>query len=209
MGAGTRSEETGTSDEADLRALAAGDSTAFADLFGRHADFVYNLVFRRTASWSVAEDLTESVFLELWRQRGRIVTQGGSLRPWLAGVGSNMVRRHWRTTARESQAVARLAAAVHAIGHDHAESVAARLDDEQRMRALLDALDDLPEGQRDVLTLWAWEQLSYEDIAAALHLPIGTVRSRLSRARAHLATVEGTPAPARASTAAEQEGEAE
>ena len=77
-------------------------------------------------------------------------------------------------------------------GGDHADDVAARLDDEARMRHLNAALDALPAPFRDVLTLWAWEQLGYEEIAAALGLAVGTVRSRLHRARAQLRASSGT-----------------
>jgi RNA polymerase sigma factor (sigma-70 family) len=202
-----RVAEEDIGDESHLRALAYGDPDAFAALFERYADFVYNVAFRRTASWSVAEDLTETVFLELWRQRDRVVTQAGSLRPWLAGVVSNQVKRHWRGLARQSRAVERLAV-VRSLdgGVDQTASVDSRIDDERRMATLLDELDALPPAQREVLILWAWEGFSYEEIATALDLPIGTVRSRLSRARARLDGVEGTSAPSRESTAAEQGG---
>jgi RNA polymerase sigma factor (sigma-70 family) len=181
-------------DESHLRALARGDADAFEALFERYADFVYNVAFRRTASWSIAEDITETVFLELWRQRTRVVTQSGSLRPWLAGVVSNQVKRHWRGLSRQSRAVERLAvvsapdAAVEG-GDNHTAAVDARLDDQRRMAGVLAALDALPPAQRDVLTLWAWEGFSYEEIATALELPIGTVRSRLSRARSRLEAI--------------------
>jgi RNA polymerase sigma-70 factor (ECF subfamily) len=194
-------------DESHLRALARGDADAFAALLERYADFVYNVAFRRTASWSVSEDITETVFLELWRQRDRVVTQAGSLRPWLAGVVSNQVKRHWRGLARQSRAVERLAVVGSRDGeHDQTAAVDARIDDERRMSTLLGELEALPPGQREVLTLWAWEGFSYEEIAAALDLPIGTVRSRLSRARARLDELEGTSASSRESTTAERGG---
>jgi len=194
---------TGESDDELLRALAGGGLDAFAALFRRHQRFVYNVAFRRTASWSTAEDVTGVVFLELWRQRERVEPLNGSIRPWLAGVAANQARRVWRRRSRRADALGRLAWAGDGAARSHeadpADEVAARIDDERAMAALLDRLDALPEAQREVLTLWAWEQLSYDEIAVALAVPVGTVRSRLSRARASLRTLDGTGDSLRAS----------
>ena len=192
----------GESDDDLLRALAGGGRDAFAALFRRHQTFVYNVAFRRTASWAAAEDVTGVVFLELWRQRERVQPLGGSIRPWLAGVAANQARHVWRSRSRRADALGRLAWVGGAAGGheaDPADDVAARIDDERAMAALLDRLDALPEAHREVLTLWAWEQLGYEEIAVALGVPVGTVRSRLSRARAGLRRLDGTGPPLRAS----------
>ena len=193
----------GESDDDLLRALAGGGRDAFAALFRRHQTFVYNVAFRRTASWAAAEDVTGVVFLELWRQRERVQPLGGSIRPWLAGVAANQARHVWRSRSRRSDALGRLAwvGGGAAGGHeaDPADDVAVRIDDERAMAALLDRLDALPEAHREVLTLWAWEQLGYEEIAVALGVPVGTVRSRLSRAWAGLRRLDGTGPSLRAS----------
>jgi RNA polymerase sigma factor (sigma-70 family) len=175
---------TGSSDADDLRALAGGDREAFAALFRRHHNFVYNVAFRRTASWAVAEDVTGVVFLELWRQRHRVEPLGGSLRPWLAAVAANQARHVWRSRSRQAGAVDRLALVHGGDGPagrepDPADDLAARIDDERAMARLLERLAALPEAHREVITLWAWEQLSYDEIAVALGVPVGTVRSRL------------------------------
>lgn len=196
------------SDEACLAALAGGSDRAFTVLFERYADVVHNAAFRRTASWSAAEDIVETVFLELWRQRQRIVTCEGSIRPWLLGVAANRSRRWWRDQARKARAVERLAGREPGLaagdgrgdGADPADLVAARVDDERRMAGLLAALGALPEPEQDVLTLRVWEGLDYEEIAVALGVRVGTVKSRLSRARARLRGLEGTAAAPRAST---------
>jgi RNA polymerase sigma-70 factor (ECF subfamily) len=189
MSAGSRQ-----SDEELLQRLSEGVVAAFDVLFERYGDFVHNLAFRRTASWSLAEDVTAIVFLELWRQRGRLVARAGSLRPWLVAVAINQVKRGWAGQARQRSLADRWPLPV--PHDDHADDVAARLDDEDRMRRLSTTLDTLPAPYRDVLTLWAWEQLSYEEIAAALELPVGTVRSRLHRARVRLRANPGTAAAA-------------
>lgn len=206
-----RSDRGIRSDEDLLRSMGWDDSRAFAALFERYTDFVYNLTFRRTASWSAAEDITDIVFLELWRQRRRVSTLDGSLRPWLAGVASNQAKRWWRDTMRKSRAVERLVS-VSTGGdgaEDHAEAVSSRVDDQRRMHELLAALAELRGDQREVLTLWAWEQLSYEEIATALDIPVGTVRSRLNRARARLREIDGTGAGLRASLSGSPNGATE
>jgi RNA polymerase sigma-70 factor (ECF subfamily) len=199
-------------DDALLWRLARGDTRAFEALFERYVDFVHNVAFRRTADRSAAEDIAETAFLELWRQRQRIVTREGSLRPWLAGVTGNLARRWWRDRTRGRRALGRLAgrsgrSAGPEVGvddRDMAGEVADRIDDERRMSAVLVALDQLPADQRELVLLSAGDGLSYEEMAAVLDIPVGTVRSRLSRARARLRTVEGisgTAAGLRASPA--------
>lgn len=77
-------------------------------------------MFRRTANWATAEDITEMVFLELWRQRHRLETKGGSLRPWLVSVASNHVKRGWRSAERQARAYAKIVRWVH-DGEDMAD----------------------------------------------------------------------------------------
>lgn len=168
-----------------------GDERAFGILFDRYADFIYNVAFRRTGSWDVAEDVVATVFLEAWRQRHQIHTQDGSIRPWLIGVAVNSTRRYWRGAERGRKAAHRLAASER-HERDPGGEVSERLDAERRMAEILVALDDLPPQQRKVIQLWAWEELSYEEIAVVLGIPVGTVRSRLHRARARLESANGT-----------------
>ena len=182
---------TELSDSDCLRGLGADSNRAFEVLFERYSDAVYNSAFRRTASWSAAEDIAETVFLELWRQRHRVVAYGGSVRPWLLGVAANLSRRWWRESTRKTRAIERLGRRDRDSDDELANLVAARVDDERRMGQLLDAVRRLPEPQQDVLTLWVWEGLSYEEIAIALDLRVGTVKSRLSRARASLDAEQG------------------
>ncbi|MFE7995489.1 RNA polymerase sigma factor, partial [Streptomyces shenzhenensis] len=79
----------------DLRTrIRAGDPDAFAALFDAYARTVYNHAFRLTADWSVAEDVMSATFLEAWRLREKVDAEGGSLRPWLLGVTTNVARNH-------------------------------------------------------------------------------------------------------------------
>lgn len=163
---------------------AAGDSAAFGQLFERHGRAVYNFCFRRTADWTVAEDLLSVVFLEVWRRRSELRVEGESVLPLLYGVALNVLRNQRRSLRRFHAALERMPAPRET--GDFAEEVASRLDHERAMRRVLEVVARLPETDRDVLSLCAWSGLSYEEAAQALGVPVGTVRSRLSRARARL-----------------------
>src|SRR6478735_1148266 len=164
--------------------LRADDPEALATLFDRYADRIYNHCFRATGDWAEAEDATATVFLEVWRHRGRVEAHDGSALPWLYGVATNVCRNLTRARRRRGRALAALPPP--SVEPDHAERVADRLGSEDRMRAVLASIRELPAREQDVLALVVWSGLSYEQAAAALDLPVGTVRSRLSRARARL-----------------------
>jgi RNA polymerase sigma-70 factor (ECF subfamily) len=161
----------------------SGDAEAFATLFERHAKTIYNYCFRRVGDWSAAEDLLSIVFLEAWRRRG-VELPPGKVLPWLYGIATNVVRNRRRSERRYRAALARVPAA--RPENDFGDDVALRVDDERRMRDALALLKTLPRGQQDVFVLCGWGDLSYEDAAFALGVPVGTVRSRLSRVRRSL-----------------------
>ncbi len=169
--------------------LRHGSSAALAALFDRHVDAVYTYCFRRTASSQLAVDATSTVFLELWRGRSRVQEHDGSALPWLYGIARNVCRSSDRSARRLSRALLRLPRAETLVEADVAEDVARRLDSEREMALVRAAVATLPAHERDVLELVAWAGLSYEATAAALDIPIGTVRSRLSRARRRLTDI--------------------
>ena len=174
----------GTDESALVDGLKGDDPGALAALFDRYGDQIYNHCFRHLADWAEAEDATSSVFLEVWRHRHRVLLHDGSALPWLYGVATNVCRNARRSRRRHLRAVARLPEP--AAEPDHADRVSDRLGSEARMRAVLVQIDALPVREREVLGLIAWAGLSYEQAAVALDIPVGTVRSRLSRARARL-----------------------
>jgi RNA polymerase sigma-70 factor (ECF subfamily) len=176
------------SDHELWRRACDGDGSAFGLLFDRHSRAIYNYCFRRTADWSAAEDLTSLVFLEGWRRRESVVFIDGRVLPWLFGVTTNLIRNHRRTIRRRRLAIARLAAAREQP--DFADEAVERLHDEETMRSVLDRVRRLPRSMQDVLALCVWCELSYQETAVALGVPVGTVRSRLARARARLAELE-------------------
>jgi RNA polymerase sigma factor (sigma-70 family) len=177
------------SDESLFRASTRGEQAAFAELYERHARTIYNYLFRRLADWSEAEDLTAVVFLEAFRRRREVVVVEGKLVPWLYGIATNVLRNRRRALWRHRALVERLASEPRTAAPD----IAARTEAATQMRSVLERVARLPRRQQDVVALCLWSGLSYEEAAAALGLPVGTVRSRLARARAALVELESPP----------------
>jgi RNA polymerase sigma factor (sigma-70 family) len=167
-----------------------GDTEAFGELFSRHASAVYNHLFRRVADWSEAEDLTSAVFLQAWRGRDRVVIDRESALPWLLGVANQVLRNHRRASRRYRAALSRIVPADEAAG-DHADAVADAVDSERQMAAVRHALAQLPRHEREVVELCAWSGLDQKAAAVALGVSVGTVKSRMHRARRRLAASLG------------------
>ncbi|MFF3376025.1 RNA polymerase sigma factor [Streptomyces sp. NPDC002680] len=165
--------------------IRAGDHDAFGELFDAYARSVYNHAFRLTGDWSAAEDVVSLTFLDAWRLRAKVDEEGGSLRPWLLGVATNVTRNTRRAARRHAAAVARLPR--DEVERDFADEVAGRLDDTDQLALVRTALALLRRPEREVLALCVWSGLDYPAAAEALGVPVGTVRSRLSRARTKLA----------------------
>jgi RNA polymerase sigma-70 factor (ECF subfamily) len=133
----------------------------------------------RSAGRQVADELAGEVFLIAPRRRSSYDPERGSVPSWLYGIAANLLRDRTRRAARGRRAVLRLA------GRREADGVTLPAEHDES-DAVLACLRSLGDQDREVLVLFAWERLSYEEIAAALAVPIGTVRSRLARARARL-----------------------
>jgi len=178
------------SDQSLWEASARGDQGAFTELYERHAGTIYNYLFRRLADWSEAEDLTAVVFLEAFRRRKQVVVVDGKLLPWLYGIATNVLRNRRRALWRHRHLVAQLTDhSVKAVEPD----AATRAEAAMQMRSVLARIATLPRLQQDVIALCLWSGLSYEEAAVALGVPVGTVRSRLSRARAAFTEPDDAP----------------
>lgn len=164
--------------------IRSGEREAFAEIFDAHARVVYAHAIRSTGDWAAAEDVMSLTFLEAWRLRHKLRSEVGNVRAWLLGIATNVLRNSARAARRHSRAMARLPASGDA--QDFADEVVGQLADAQRLAAAAKALNRLKRGEREVFTLVVWSGLSYTAAAEALGLPIGTVRSRLSRARTKL-----------------------
>jgi RNA polymerase sigma factor (sigma-70 family) len=162
----------------------AGDPDAFGVLFERHAKLIFNYCFRRIGSRETAGEMLQVVFLEAWRRRSKELP-ADKLVPWLYGIATNVVRNQRRSERRFAAALRRLPTA--GVEPDFADRAVERLDYERQAGKAIGLLHALPKREQEVFVLCVGMELSYEDAAFALDIPIGTVRSRLSSARTHLA----------------------
>jgi RNA polymerase sigma-70 factor, ECF subfamily len=143
----------------------------FEALFEDHFDAIYGYLARRVGP-DIARDLAAETFTRAYAGRKRFDPERGEPRAWLFGIANNLLRHHYRDEERRLRAFARV------------EPPGREASPEEP--AVAEALSALSRDERDVLLLFAWADLSYEQIAETLHLPIGTVRSRLNRARTHM-----------------------
>jgi RNA polymerase sigma factor (sigma-70 family) len=173
--------------------IRAGDPDTFGSLFDDYARAVYNHAFRLTGDWSAAEDVLSLTFLEAWRLRGTVDLDGGSLRPWLLGIATNTARNTRRAARRHEAAVTRLPR--EEVFPDFADDLVDRIDDAGRVAMLQAAMSRLRRAEREVVALCIWSGLDYAAAAQALGIPVGTVRSRLSRARKKLRKFAGAEVP--------------
>lgn len=176
---------TDTDDTELLRAWGEGDREAGAELFDRWFPAISG--FFRTkvagdAGLDVQDDLVQSTFTECLRARASFRGEG-TFRSWLFGIAYNVLRRHWERSRRD----ARIDFGTVSV-HDLSPGAASVLDLDARRARLVDAMRRLPVELQTALELYYWESMGAPEIARALELPEGTVRTRLRRARALLAT---------------------
>ena len=172
--------------DADLIAASVADPDVFASVFDRHYAAIAGFL-RRRLERSLADELAGETFLRAFDGRGRYDVARADARPWLFGIAANLLSRHRRNEERRLRAFARAGRVV--VDERGFDDVDARLDAAAAFPALAAALASLGAGDREVLLLYAWAELSYEEISVALAIPRGTVRSRLHRAR-HLVRKE-------------------
>jgi RNA polymerase sigma factor (sigma-70 family) len=160
----------------------------FATIFDRHYDQVHRCLARRVGA-DLADDLAAEAFTEAFDFRARFDTASTDARPWLFGIATNLIRHHHRSEARRLRAYARVERPPDT--HEADGVIEARLDAQRAGPMIATALAQLTTDERDVLLLFAWADLRYEEIAVALKIPIGTVRSRLNRARGRICELIG------------------
>lgn len=167
----------------------AGEPEVFALLYDRHATAVFRYVAQRLGD-HVAEDVMSETFLVAFERRSTFDTTVSDARPWLLGIATRLMRKHARVEAIAWKGMSADLAA--RIAPDFIELAGSRVDAERLSRRLAKALRRLSVADRDTRLLFAWGDLDYASIAAAMHVPIGTVRSRLNRARRQLRRAAGT-----------------
>ncbi|MGW1590459.1 RNA polymerase sigma factor [Streptomyces sp. NPDC002386] len=173
----------------------------FAVIFDRHADDIHRYIARRLGS-DTADDLMAETFVIAFQRRRRYDVSHPHARPWLYGIATNLIGRHRRDEARRLRALSRMAS----LSEGREEQAGPEdgvTNSAEAHGVLAGALAELPARYRDVLLVVAWGELDYAEAAQALGLPVGTVRSRLHRARTRLRRALGAP-EATTSTAPEK-----
>lgn len=169
--------------DADLIAASLIDTWRFGKIFDRHFADIDRYLARRVGR-ETADDLAAEVFVIAFRGRARYDPSAAEVRAWLFGIAANLARRHWRSERRQLRAYARTG--IDPLGGLDTDELDGRIDARSAGPKLARALAALNHSDREILLLFAWAELSYDEIADALGIPVGTVRSRLSRARARV-----------------------
>jgi RNA polymerase sigma factor (sigma-70 family) len=183
-------EEPGT--DAEVIAASIDAPAGFGTVFDRHAGALFRFLVRRVGPDS-ADPLLGDVLRIAFERRSAFDTGYASARPWLYGIATNVLAKHRRAEARRLRATAELAATRSVVTRDDTtDHVADAVDAASLWPTVVEAIAGLPDGERDALLLYVWEDLSYDEIAAALAIPVGTVRSRLNRARTRLRELDST-----------------
>lgn len=202
-------EMTQTIDLSDgllLRRMMAGDEEAFAQVYRRTHPAIYRFALHMTGNAAVAEDVTQEVFTTLIRNPRRFDPARGTLGGFLFGIARNHLRKRWEQDRRlvpftgdaddlgdtvpGSSGSSHVASGNGAFGNGNGHSRPVTVPDElllgESIGRLRQAISTLPENYREVVVLCELEEMSYEEAASLLGCPVGTVRSRLHRARAIL-----------------------
>lgn len=157
----------------------------FAELYDRHAPVIYRYAARRAGDFA-ADDVTSETFLTAWQELESYDLARDDARPWLFGIATNLLRRHHRSEAKVLKTAAKAAAREPVV--DASDQIAAQVDATAMTGRIAGTLRSMTAIDRETLLLYAWADLTYEGIALAMDVPVGTVRSRLNRARRVLRT---------------------
>ena len=183
-------QSVGVDSDAIAMRASVDDPERFAPIFERNYRVVWTYLVR-LAGPNIADEVSAEVFLTAFARRSHFDSERGEVRSWLYGIASNMLRTRLRSEGRARRAFARAAAVAVTEEPDPTDLV----DDADQIageeEVLRRALEQLRRDDREVLVLFAWEERSYAQIAETLGIPIGTVRSRMSRARGRLRELLG------------------
>lgn len=168
------------------RQLREGDIESYSTLFRDAVDRVHRVAASLCGDASLAEDITAETFLIAWRRRSSITDQDAPVVPWLMAIAARQAQNASRGRRRQQAFVARNAHRFETVSPDIADEITTRIDAAAHVRRTQEALAALAADEREVLALCVWSGLSIREVALALGVPPGTVRSRLSRTRNRL-----------------------
>lgn len=176
----------------DIIRESIGAAEKFSEIFERHIDAVSAYVARRVGP-AASDDIVSETFLIAFRKRKRFDLERPSALPWLMGIATNVLGQHRRAQAQHWRVLQASFSQSDPVAPDDHDRSSAQLDAAGEIERLYPRIAALSARDREVLFLHAWGDLTYEQIAAALRIPVGTVRSRLSRIRAKLAAPPPSP----------------
>jgi RNA polymerase sigma-70 factor (ECF subfamily) len=184
MGKGFRRVEDRSSDEAEtVERARRGDASAYAELVQRYTEMAFRTAYLVTGSAAEAEDAAQDAFVKAYRALPTF-RPGGSFRAWLLRIVGNEARNRRRSAGRRAALELRAAQRLRLVGGEPSPEAAAEAAEERQ--ALLRALNRMAEDDRQIISCRYLLELSVEETAAALGVPEGTVKSRLSRALSRL-----------------------
>lgn len=175
---------TDDTDDRLMSRAAAGDEEAFVELYRRRHPAIYRYALQMSGSPAVAQDVTQEVFMAVMRGAAGFDASRGAVASYLFGMARNLVRRTWRSSGPLAESLDDMGTVEPSVVDDPLDGLVAR-ERESKVRRAVAAL---PTHYREVVVLCELEELSYADAAAAIGQPVGTVRSRLHRARSLLAS---------------------
>ena len=173
------------STDSEIIQRSLGQPRAFAELFDRHAGSVGGYAARRLGP-DAGEDILSETFLVAFARRKSFDTAWDSALPWLFGIASRLIKKHRAREAKHLRSSVASASREEHVSHGDLDATVARLDAEISTRELAPLIASLSAKDRETLLLYAWGDLTYEEIAIALGVPVGTVRSRINRVRTRL-----------------------
>ncbi|MEV7621062.1 RNA polymerase sigma factor [Microbacterium sp. NPDC089321] len=177
------------STDSEIIARSIEDPGAFSEIFERHARAIASFAARRVGD--AGDDVLSETFLVAFRRRAAFDTSWESSLPWLLGIASRLVRKQRAAEARQWRSLNAVAGWEQHVQFGEAEAAGERVDAAVEARALGGRIAALSAADRETLLLYAWADLTYEEIAVALRIPVGTVRSRLNRVRRKLDPARG------------------
>lgn len=164
--------------DADIIAASRRDPEAFEQLFDRYWPGLHAFCCSRAGA--AGEDLAAETFWVAFDKRARYDLGYPDARAWLYGIATRLLQHHFRHGQRQAAAIERSG---RLLQHPERGGAATKLERRLLGPEVAAAVDGLTDEERDALLLWAWGDLQYSEIARALEIPVGTVRSRLNRAR--------------------------
>jgi len=169
-------------DDARLIRASLSEPAAFGGIFDRHASELLAYVVRRVGT-ADGESVLGELFRIAFESRARYDLSRTDARPWLYGIAANLIMKHHRSAGRLRSALERLALRQESRPVPFDQRIVDAAADRQLCERVAKAIEELPDHDREVVLLYAWQRLTYAEIAEALGIPIGTVRSRLNRVR--------------------------